>query len=151
MKEIFTDKSMGYYISADVYHAPRTKERKIKMYEIELYNTSTNISVVNNVNYEQKKGNVLVAKPGDVRYSINSFECYYVHFCCNDKEIVRELDMLPTVFSLGDSERIAEIFKNLIWAKKNEGYSTFPLCAGKINRACKPFGFRYITKISRKI
>lgn len=100
MEQIFLADKIDYYISANVFSKSQTPLRKVSEYEIELYTTSGNISVINGVSYKQCIGNVLVAKPGDLRYSINSFECYYVHFTCRDSEICEALNTLPKVFFL---------------------------------------------------
>ncbi len=113
MNEIFKIAKMDYYISKQVFSKPQTPERTTSNYEIELYTLAENISVVNGTRYRQKAGNVLVAKPGDKRYSIGSFECFCVHFSCGDPDIRAVLDTLPTVSAPADTEDIQRILKNL--------------------------------------
>lgn len=90
-----------------------TPKRKVENYEIELYETSGNISVINDVEYRQKNGNILVAKPGDIRNSIGSFECWCVHFYCEDKEIIKLLNSLSGVFEGDDTDEIKRILKKI--------------------------------------
>lgn len=121
MEKIFIANRMDYYVSANVFTKLQTPLRQTDEYEIELYTTSGNTSVINDVVYKQKKGNILVAKPGDVRYSIGSFECYCVHFSCDDEEICEALASLPTVFAYSDTEVIEKKFKELIDAHSLRG------------------------------
>lgn len=117
MNKIFLKDKIGYYISKNVFSAPRSALRTLKTYEIELYTTDTNISVVNGKEYKQKSGNILVAKPGDTRYSINAFECYYAHFRCDDEQVCGILNSLPTVFSPINHEEFSDWFKTIISAQ----------------------------------
>lgn len=103
----------GYYISSNVYSVHQTPKRLVNCYELELYTTSTNTSVVNGVEYEQKLGNVLVSRPGDIRYSIGPFECHCVHFTCTEPDLICELEKLPAVFRATNSEALSEHFKQL--------------------------------------
>lgn len=103
----------GYYISSNVYSVRRTPTRRVNCYELELYTTSTNISVINGIEYDQKRGNVLVSRPGDIRYSIGPFECHCVHFTCSDTELTRVLEKLPAVFRASNFEILGEYFKKL--------------------------------------
>lgn len=114
MNKIFDADKIDYYISANVFSKPQTPLRKTNEYEIELYTTSGNISVIDGTQYLQKRGNVLIAKPGSFRYSIGSFECYCVHFMCNDADISEAIDSLPPVFAYNDAEELEKVFKRLI-------------------------------------
>lgn len=132
MDNLFKKITIDYYRSANISALQRTQPRVVEMYELELYTTSGNISIVNNEKINQKKGNILIARPGDVRCSINHFECYYAHFMCYDEEIVKNLELLPTVFSTENTDSLSEIFKNLIRAKKLFGMSKRLYIQGKL-------------------
>lgn len=121
MDKIFFADKMDYYISSNIFSKSQTPLRKVSEYEIELYTTSENISVINGISYKQKAGNILIASPGDLHYSINAFECYCVHFTCFDDEICRLLKSLPKVFAYGDSEIPEKKFKELIVANSLRG------------------------------
>lgn len=118
MDKIFTDDKIDYYNSSNIFTHTQSPRRIVNTYEIELYVTSTNISVVNDVQYSQKSGNILVSKPGDIRYSIHHFECYYAHFNCVDDEVARQINALPTVFTPNNTDKITDIFKDLTKARK---------------------------------
>ena len=119
MKELFDVKKLDYYISKSVFSKRQTPQRTVRNYEIELYATSGNVSVINGREYPQKKGNILIAKPGDTRYSIDPFECHCVHFLCDDTEIRERLEGLPKVFEASDTDGIIQIFENMLAARAN--------------------------------
>lgn len=108
---------LDYYISSNVFSKPQTPLRNVSNFEIELYSTGNNISVVNNKKYSQKIGNILVAKPNDKRYSIGSFECFCVHFSCDDPQISAALSALPTVFMPNDNAPVKKVFLKMLSAQ----------------------------------
>ncbi len=118
MNSMFFSINADYYISSNISSDFKTRPRTLKSYELELYTTKNSVSFVNGEGFRQSRGNVLVAKPGDVRYSVGAFECYYLHFSCHD-DICAMLADLPTVFSASDTDALTEIFKSAISAKKN--------------------------------
>lgn len=116
MKEIFDVNKLEYYISSNIFDGSVTPRRTVEYFEIELYTTSGNSSVVNDKTIAQKKGNVLIAVPGDVRYSIGAFECFCVHFSCTDSEISSLLSGISGVFPLRDTETVRSLFEDMITA-----------------------------------
>lgn len=113
MSKIFDIIATGYYISKNVYSEPQSPRRKVTKYELELYSTDEHISVINDVKYKQSTENILVAKPGDYRYTIGAFESYYVHFHCGNPEIMSALDTLPSIFSPSNIDKIKNTFKDI--------------------------------------
>lgn len=102
---------LGYYISKENHTQKITPKREVLSSEIEFYTTSGNTSVVNGERFIQEKCNILVSKKGDIRYSIDEFECYAVHF--SDPETDDIIRRLPTVFKVFDSKAIFDIFKTM--------------------------------------
>lgn len=103
----------GCYISKNIFTKEQTPLRQVENYEVELYSTDGSISVINGKKYYQKKGNALISRPGDKRYSIGDFECRYVHFICHDEEIKHILNTLPRVFVPEDITAVKEILEKL--------------------------------------
>lgn len=132
MEKLFEIVKTEYYISKNIYSKPRTPLRKTKSYEIELYTTSGNTSVVNGVHHNQKISNILVAQPNDLRYSIGSFECYCVHFLCFDPAICTELNKLPKVFATSDIDNLKKIFKEIQNMKNFSGVAKTLFVNGKL-------------------
>lgn len=80
----------GYYVSKNFFKEEKTTLREVIYYEIELYKTENGISIINGVEYPHKKGNILIAFPGDKRQSIHSFECHSVKFSLNEDEDIKK-------------------------------------------------------------
>ena len=120
-------KKLGYYISREVNTDRITKKRRVEYTEIELYATTGNTSVINGTEYPQQAGNVLISLPGDERYSIEEFECWCVHFDCADNELNDIIRKLPKVFASVETDRIRDIFADMInaEAEKRDGYKIY--------------------------
>lgn len=117
MENILTIYKADYYRSLDITQVKSTPRRTVSHYEIEFYTTTGNISVVNGVEYPQQKHNILIARPGDIRYSIDPFECYCLHFSTEASIITDSIAHLPSVFKPQAAEKIANVFTALINAK----------------------------------
>ena len=113
MEKILTVYNTHYYRSVDVHQQTQTPPRVVSKYELEFYATATNTSVINGVPYKQEVNNILIARPGDVRYSINDFECYSVHFSSENEQIRTTLGKLPNVFKAHNHEHILSLFKSI--------------------------------------
>lgn len=163
MEPLYTVVKTDYYISSQIFSEWQTPLRRVNEYELELYTTSGNISVVDGVEYTQTAGNLLVARPGNMRYSKGAFECHCVHFLCRDPDIVRALERLPTISHYSDTEALEQLFLRLpeahrlggfagqlcidgvlnellgqLIAKENESYSGhFERYAPNVERACE--------------
>ena len=123
MNEIFEIKKLDYYISKNVYSMRQTPPRTVEhSHEFALqYTTSGNISIINDCKYNQNIGNILIAKPGDIRYTIDTFECYCApFFCVATAKSKNHLTPCPTFFTLTAPERLTQIFKNMLNAQNRE-------------------------------
>lgn len=84
----------GYYESKKY---TKTDGRTLNRYELELSVSGTARSFFNENMYPREHGDVFFAKPGDVRKSVGDFECFYIHFDCNDLSFREKyLNNLPT-------------------------------------------------------
>ena len=106
-------KDAGYYISKNFHKEEVTPKRRVKWYEIELYKTDLGISVINGEEYRHQKGNVLVAKPQDIRYSKKSFECHSVKFANADRGIIRYLEEIHGVMHIMNESRVEKIYREI--------------------------------------
>lgn len=84
----------------------KTAPRVLETYELEMFTENGGYTCLNGTGYQIKKGDVLVAKPGDVRNSNLHFRCYFVHFTTDDPVFVQLLESLPCYFS---SERFGSL------------------------------------------
>jgi len=58
----------------------KSEARLVNHFEIELFIADSGIIVLNDTKYPISRGALLLAKPGDVRYSYLPFKTYFVHF-----------------------------------------------------------------------
>ncbi len=90
----------GYFDSAQAEWIHKkvttTPPRICRHYEIELYLSKSGTTFVNDVKYDIEQYSLIICKPGDVRYSINPFKCYYLYLSAEDGIIKEILDTLPT-------------------------------------------------------
>ena len=122
------------YNSSDVRKTLFSPVRTVPTYEIEL--CTADMGGVNYVNGDAipcEVGRILVAHPGQRRYTKGHFECQYVHFICHDREFEdKYLRPLQLSLRLGDETRAPHIFRAMTgaWAKHEDGYELY--CTGKL-------------------
>lgn len=75
-----------------------TPVRTLSNFEIEFYYSGNGFTCIDDAKYSHSAGRIIVAKPGQRRFSIGSFDCDYVHFSCDDRDIRRYLCSLPEAF-----------------------------------------------------
>lgn len=93
---IFDNIHLMYFRSDSSIRKGLTRLRTTNQYEMEFYTTENGISFINDKEYRHAVGNVVIARPGYRRQSKNYFECYAIHFQCNDKLFAgKYLDVLP--------------------------------------------------------
>ena len=77
----------------------KSKTRKVDYFELECFLDKSGVSVVNQKKYPINKGDLLFAKPGDLRYSYLHFKAYYIHFIVKDPELEAMLRAFPAFLS----------------------------------------------------
>lgn len=95
---------------------PKMKQSPLRIvteYELEFYFEDGGISFLNGQKYPMKKGNILVARPGDKRSSTLPFRCYYIHFTNNSPEIKELLETLPSFMQTKDYDLFEGIFSRI--------------------------------------
>ena len=91
MYPVFGDVFLSDYRSELFHRGMITPKRVCEDFELEFYKTGDGVSFVDGKSYPQRVGNIILAKPGQRRYSEGSFSCYAVHFSCNDREMAEVL------------------------------------------------------------
>ncbi len=91
-----------------------THPRAVNAYELEYFFESGGTAVINDHAYPIKRGNVLLAKPGDIRYSHLPFTCKFLHFTAADPVLTAVLDSLPSVFPAADPKKTDELMSQII-------------------------------------
>ncbi len=90
-------KTVSYqrFISEKYFKCDITPRRTVTFYEIELYEKGSGAAFINNAKLPHTKNRLVFAKPGHMRFSMGSFECYAIHFTCSDFEMRNFLNELP--------------------------------------------------------
>ena len=93
----------------------KSEPREVSFYELELFPETRGISHVNDVEYPVKQGMLLVAKPGQMRYSHLPVKCYYIRLFNTDCEEAKIVASLPTVtyFDTENFDRLCSDFLRL--------------------------------------
>ena len=86
-----------------------TAPRMVYYYELEYFFVDGGISVLNGVPYKIKKGSLLLAKPGDIRYSHLPVKCHFLHFKVTNNELTDSLKNIKSFSSVSERNK-AEVF-----------------------------------------
>lgn len=88
----------------------RSPLRTVTVYELELFMEGGGVSHINGNKYQTKKGMLLIARPGDKRYSDFPVRCSFIRlFPSSEPSCERILDSLPRVTYLEDEEKTDEL------------------------------------------
>ena len=91
---------LGMYDASIVHkNKAKTNQRLVSLYEIEYILEDGGYSHINGNTYQIKKGNVIVAKPGSIRFTEVPFRTLFVHLIVEDNDIASMLDKCPDFFS----------------------------------------------------
>lgn len=93
-----------HYISERYFKCDITPMRIAQCYELELYLCGSGFTCIGGAGYGHKTNRLLMAKPGQERFSTGSFECEAVHFECTDNGIGCILSGLPTLTDLSEEK-----------------------------------------------
>lgn len=91
-----------------------TQPRTANSYELEYFFESGGTSVINGTEYPIKQGNLLLARPGDVRYSYLPFTCRFLHFAVSDPILIAVLEGIGPVVSAADQKKTEALFSSVI-------------------------------------
>ncbi len=92
----------GFYDTRDHFTDQKcSRERNVYRYEIELFTADGGSAFIDGMEYKIHTGNVLISRPGDVRYSRLHFSCLFTHFETEDERMNALLNELPS-FLQGD-------------------------------------------------
>lgn len=106
----------GYFRSEDAPHCigkTFSDKRVVTCYEIELYCNDFFYSYVNGARIPLRTGALLIARPGDERYSKLHFSCHYLHLCLDESELKSFFDSANHLYSVSSVERYKVIFEQI--------------------------------------
>ena len=111
----------------------KSELREVSCYELELFPEAIGVSHVDGETYPVKKGMLLIAKPGQKRFSQLPIKCYYVRLFntdCTEASIVASLPIV-TYLDAEDFDRLCSAFLRLGACYINSMDKT--LCDLKVN------------------
>ncbi len=86
----------------------RTPRRAVLVYELELFLEEGGVAYINGESYPIRRGDVLLARPGDERSTRLPFRCFFLHFSFNDSALAAQLETLPRIFTPRDALSLEE-------------------------------------------
>ena len=110
MLKINEDIYCGIFDST-IWRKGQTKSvtRKVERYEIELFHTDCGVSHVDGNAYPVRRGMLICAKPGQLRYSDFPVRCNFIHIHLSeniDRDILSVLDSMPTCTYIENDDRL---------------------------------------------
>jgi len=90
-----------------------TAPRTVLYYELEYFIADGGVSVINGVPYKIKKGSILLAKPGDIRYSHFPIICRFVHFTADDKNLADSINSIKSFSPVSERKKTEDFFSTV--------------------------------------
>lgn len=89
----------------------KSQDRLVKNFEIELFHQNSGVSHVNSRAFVVQRGMILIAKPGQIRYSDFPVKCSFIRIDPQnaDPHITNVLSAMPTCVYLEDNEEIEKL------------------------------------------
>lgn len=93
----------------------KSEPREVSFYELELFPEGVGVSYIDGEAYPVKQGMLLVAKPGQIRFSQLPVKCYYIRLFNTDCAEASIVASLPTItyFDAEDFDRLCSDFLSL--------------------------------------
>lgn len=103
----------GYFDCSEFGTLKESPSREATRFEIEYYLENASITTVDNVDYSIKADHILIAKPGQIRYSKLPFYTMWIKFSV-DGLLAERLNKSPIYFPAINSPRIKPLMEKLI-------------------------------------
>lgn len=92
-----------------------TEPRTVVPYEIELYTEDQpGIGYINGIAIPLRKGTMICAHPGDIRYSRLHFKCLHLHLITADPVLTAALGKLPRALEVTDMSPFTDLFHKIL-------------------------------------
>ena len=95
----------------------KTEQRCVKYYEIEVYDKNGGTTFLNGTPHKVRRGVIICAKPGDVRYSELPIRTFYLKVKNSIPEINALIDTIPDTFHIKKPERLISVIKAMLVAE----------------------------------
>ena len=118
---IFDTSERAIYKDKDL--STPTPLRTVREYELELFLEDGGVSFLDSIVHPIKKGDVLVAKPGNKRQSLLHFKTYFLHFGVKDSRLEELINELDSYISVENFEKYHKLFKEI--CEPNPGFDEY--------------------------
>ena len=106
--------SAGLFDSSNKFHGiTKTQMRMVTTYELEYFFSSGGITIINGNEYPIQPGKLLLAKPGDIRFSQLPFQCKFLHFAVSDPEIAEAINSFCGFFTVANPAETDHLFSEI--------------------------------------
>lgn len=123
----------GHYRSMPRGPREATALREVLYEEIELFCSDGTASHVDGTTHMVQKGDVLIARPGQMRYTTGYFETLFIRFSCPDPHFAAQyLRDLPPWIHLRDDSALTAMLRELIRAHTDRGFGDDLLVQAKL-------------------
>ncbi len=114
MQRNFENLYAGYFDShTKKQYSTRTEERLVDSYELELFTEESGTSHINGEAYPVRRGMLLSAKPGQIRWSNLPVRCNFLRIKPGEPEIDALLDAMPNVIYIEDASSYEKLLTEM--------------------------------------
>lgn len=96
----------------------KSSSRTVKFFEIEYYARDGKASFIDGEEYPILEGSVIIAKPGQTRYSLLHLSSSYLWIVPDDGEVCRLLASLPAIISVSEGEKCESLLSEIRQARR---------------------------------
>ncbi len=91
-----------------------TKMRKVALFEIEIPILDGGISFIDDKSYPINKNYIICAKPGQIRYTVLPYKCYFIHITLNTGVLLDYIINTSDVFRISQKAEYIRLFSSII-------------------------------------
>ena len=114
---------------------PVSKERCVARYELELFTSDgTGAAILDGKEYPIKRGMLLIAKPGQLRFSRLPIRCHYIHMTTENVELSCFLNQLPDVCLLPDIRPLEMLFHEMVHLSEPNDFASVLSLQGVVSK-----------------
>ncbi len=103
-----------YDVSINYKNRISTPPRKVLLFEFEIALEDGGMSYFGDKEYEIKKGNVICAKPGQIRHTHMPYKCFFIHVLITDEKLSNLISAAPDLFVPQKPKEYFKLFSDII-------------------------------------
>ncbi|MBE5770518.1 MAG: helix-turn-helix transcriptional regulator [Clostridiales bacterium] len=114
----------GYFRSKNVFSENVTPLREVELFEMEIIQVGTGFSYIDGISYPHIPNRLILARPGNQRFTIGTFEARFVKFSCADPHVLQLLQALPPTTILSDG-RLKALMADIAHGEETPGAARY--------------------------